>query len=131
MPTLPKEKDGTWCCPYLRGNGCDVIASLPLREVIDAALEEGLVLVARDALCDLGSGRIIQGLPKAFISTESAFSFQLSEPVREAHALRRHLRPCPRASPLDGEVLGQPLQPSPEPSPGPSFQPGGKHHCHH
>jgi len=28
-PALPKEKDSTWCCPYLRYSGCDVIASLP------------------------------------------------------------------------------------------------------
>ena len=33
-----------------------MIASLPLREVIDAALEEGLVLVAGDILGDVGAG---------------------------------------------------------------------------
>jgi len=48
-----KEKDSTWCCPYLRYGGCDVIASLPLREVVHAALEEGLVLVAGDVLGDI------------------------------------------------------------------------------
>ena len=54
-PTLDTE-DSTWRCPYLRGSGCDVIASLPLREVVDAALEEGLVLVAGDVLGDVGAG---------------------------------------------------------------------------
>jgi len=33
---IPKKKDSTWCCPYLRHNGCDerqqgqhVVLSLP------------------------------------------------------------------------------------------------------
>ena len=46
--------------PYrAKAGGCDVIASLPglrLREVVHAALEKGLVLVAGDVLGDVGAG---------------------------------------------------------------------------
>ncbi len=35
-----------------------MIASLPLREVVDAALEEGLVLVAGDVLGDMRAGAL-------------------------------------------------------------------------
>ena len=39
-----------------------------ISKVIYPALKERLVLVTRDVLCVVGSGRIIQGLPKAFTS---------------------------------------------------------------
>ena len=44
--------------PAFRSGGCDVIASLPLREVIYPALEEGLVLVAGDVLGDVRAGAL-------------------------------------------------------------------------